>query len=116
MIDDLDNFPESTESYIGYCRWTGCDHDATTVLTRLANKEEQDDGCIAWENGVLVPLSFEFPVCDKHLSQAQRWMHLQSLSNQQLLQSWADDWRDLMHAYRDSDNIENARERYNESA
>lgn len=114
MIDDLDDSLEPTD-FIDFCRWTDCDDDATTVLTRLANKEEQDDGCITWENGVRLPLTYEMPVCDRHLVQAQRWMHLQSLSNQELLQSWADDWRDLMFAYRDSDNIENARARYDES-
>jgi hypothetical protein len=87
MADDFDDSFE-TDTYVGYCRWKGCDQDATTVLTRLANKEEQDDGCIARENGVRVPLSFEFPVCDTHLSQAQRLIHLESLSDPELLQSW----------------------------
>ena len=114
MIDDLDDSLEPTD-FIGFCRWTDCDDDATTVLTRLANKEEQDDGCITWENGFRVPLTYEMPVCDRHLAQAQRWMHLQSLSNQELLQSWADDWRALMHAHRDSENTENARTRYDET-
>ena len=42
-------------------------------------------------------------------------MHLESLSDQELLQSWAHDWRDLMHAHRDSVGVDEASARYDET-
>lgn len=98
-----------------WCQWTDCSNDATEVVTRLATKAEQDDGYIAWENGARVPMLFEYHLCDEHLSLGRRRMLLESLSDQELLQSWADDWRDLMHAYRDSVGVDEARARYEET-
>ena len=96
------------------CQYTDCFNAATNVVTRLANKEEQDDGLITWEDGVRVPLSIEYHVCDEHLSHAQSSMHLESLSNQELLKSWADSWRDLMHAHRDAKTLDEPTARYEE--
>ncbi len=98
-----------------WCQWKDCPNDAIEVVTRLATQVEQDDGCIPWEDGVRVPLVIEYHLCDEHLAMGRRRMQLESLTDQQLLKSWADDWRDLMHAHRDSTGVDAANSFYEQT-
>jgi len=49
------------------CQWNDCTDNATNVVQRMATDQEQRDGTIMNEWGVIVPMLVEKNVCDDHV-------------------------------------------------